>query len=299
MIARRAWIGLLASASSSAVAACGRTAAPAAVPPALPTAPLAPTARPAPANPEVILTTTTSTQDSGLLDVLLPLFERPSGYRVKPIAVGSGQALALGARGEADVLLSHAPEAELAWMAEGNGTQRLRVMYNDFIVLGPPGDPARTAGEPDAGAALAHVARARAPFISRGDNSGTHQAELALWRAAGIDPKGQPWYQETGQGMGATLNVASEKRAYSLADRSTYLARRDTVQLDVAFQGSPDLRNVYHVMPVSAARFPRVNAEGGLAFAHFMISREAQAAITSFGVDKYGQPLFFADAWAT
>jgi tungstate transport system substrate-binding protein len=249
-----------------------------------------------PSNREVILATTTSTQDSGLLDVLIPMFEHRTGYEVKPIAVGSGQALALGARGEVDVLLAHAPDAELTWMAEGNGTARLRVMHNDYVLLGPSEDPAHVRSERDASAALSRVARSRVPFISRGDNSGTHQAELALWRAAGTDPQAQPWYQQTGQGMGATLNVASEKRAYTLVDRGTYLARRATVQLEILIEGSADLRNVYHVLPVNPTKFPRVNGPGGQAFALFLLSDDAQAAIASFGVDRVGQPFFFVGA---
>jgi tungstate transport system substrate-binding protein len=260
---------------------------------ALPAGPAAPAA---PVTPEVILATTTSTQDTGLLDVLLPVFERQTGYRVKPIAVGTGQALALGARGEADVVLVHAPDSERTWMAEGNGASRLLVMHNDFVLTGPASDPAGVKGRTDAQAAFAQIARAGALFVSRGDNSGTHQAELAIWRAARVEPRGKSWYQESGQGMGATLNIADEKRAYTLTDRSTYLARRSTLQLRVLVAGSPELLNVYHVMPVSQARFPRVNAPGGQAFASFMTSREAQNAIAAYGRDRYGEPLFFADA---
>ncbi|CAA9295051.1 MAG: Tungstate ABC transporter, substrate-binding protein [uncultured Chloroflexi bacterium] len=249
-----------------------------------------------PGNEEVILATTTSTQDSGLLDVLVPVFERQTGYRVKPIAVGTGQSLALGARGEADVVLVHAPEAEVAWMAEGNGTSRLLVMHNDYVVVGPAEDPARTKGEHAAPAAFARIAQTGAPFVSRGDNSGTHAAELAIWKAGAVEVKGRPWYQESGQGMGATLNIANEKRAYTLTDRSTYLARRATLQLDVLTEGSKELLNVYHVMPVNPQKFTHVNAQGGQAFAAFMVSREAQETIATFGIDRYGQPLFFADA---
>lgn len=248
------------------------------------------------ANADVILATTTSTQDSGLLDVLVPLFERQTGYRVKPIAVGTGQSLELGARGEADVVLVHAPESERAWMVQGNGTARLLVMHNDFVIVGPANDPAGVKELRRAADAFQRIARSQAPFISRGDNSGTQQAELALWKAAGLAPQGQGWYQEAGQGMGATLNIANEKRAYTLSDRSTYLARRATLQLDVLTEGSPELLNVYHVMPVNPAKFPKVNVAGGQAFAAFMVSREAQQAIGAYGVDRYGQPLFFADA---
>ncbi|MBI3978808.1 MAG: substrate-binding domain-containing protein [Chloroflexi bacterium] len=245
---------------------------------------------------EVVLATTTSTQDSGLLEVLVPMFERQTGYRVKPIAVGTGQALALAGRGEADVVLVHAPEAERKWMADGNGTERLLVMHNDFVLVGPPDDPAGIRSAAIAEDALAKVARAGAPFISRGDDSGTHKQELAIWQAAGLSPSGQPWYQEAGQGMGATLNIASEKGAYTLADRGTYLARKATIRLAILVEGSRALLNVYHVMPVSLQKFPKVNAAGGAAFAAFLVTREAQEVIATFGKEKFGQPLFFPDA---
>jgi tungstate transport system substrate-binding protein len=273
--------------------ACGPAAS---APPPSPDRLVQPSPGVPPANPEVILATTTSTQDSGLLDVLVPRFERTTGYQVKPIAVGTGQALALGARGEADVVLVHAPAAEQEWMADGNGTARLLVMHNDFVLLGPGDDPAGVRGAPSAEAGVARIAQARAPFISRGDDSGTHKQELAIWQAAGLDPKGQAWYQETGQGMGATLNVANEKRAYTLADRGTYLARKSTLQLDVVLEGAPALLNVYHVMLVNPARFPKVNAAGGQAFAAFMVAPATQELIGQYGVDRYGQPLFVPDA---
>src|SRR5688572_5467145 len=193
--------------------------------------PATPTLATRPDNPEVILATTTSTQDSGLLDVLLPRFECATGYQVKSIAVGTGQALALGARGEADVVLVHAPEAERAWMADGHGTERLRVMSNDYVLVGPADDPAAIRGAPTAAEALRRIAATSAPWISRGDSSGTHQLEQQLWQTAYLEPRGSGWHQEVGQGMGQTLNVASEKRAYTLTDRGTWLARRDTLAL--------------------------------------------------------------------
>jgi tungstate transport system substrate-binding protein len=245
---------------------------------------------------EIILATTTSTQDSGLLDVLVPEFERATGYRVKPIAVGTGQALTLGARGEADVVLVHAPDSERTWMAEGNGVSRLLVMHNDYVLVGPAADPAGVRGAPSAAEALKRIAAKGATFVSRGDNSGTHQLETAVWKSTGSDSKGQSWYLEAGQGMGATLNIASEREGYTLTDRGTFLARRSSLSLQVLVEGSAELLNVYHVMPVSAGKFPRVNQAGGEAFAAFMVSREAQATIEKFGVDKYGQPLFFPDA---
>jgi tungstate transport system substrate-binding protein len=249
-----------------------------------------------PANREVILATTTSTQDSGLLDVLLPLFERATGYQVKPISVGTGQALALGERGEADVVLVHAPDAELVWMAAGNGTQRLLVMHNDFVVVGPPNDPAAIRGAATAVEALQRIAAARAPFVSRGDNSGTDILEKQLWQRAGLAPAGNAWYLEVGQGMGQTLNVADDRRAYTIADRGTWLARRGTLDLPILVEGDAALLNVYHVMPVNPARSDRINAAGGEAFALWLISPQAQGTIAEYGVDRYGQPLFFPDA---
>ncbi len=249
-----------------------------------------------PGHEQVILATTTSTQDSGLLDVLVPAFERQTGFQVKTIAVGTGQALALGARGEADVVLVHAPAAEEEWMKEGNGTERLLVMHNDFVIVGPADDPARINGLSVAEDAFRKIAAAGATFISRGDSSGTHQKELELWQAASLSPKGQPWYVEAGQGMGATLTIADQKRAYTLTDRGTYLARRSSLQLAILVEGAPALRNVYHVMPVNPQKFPKVNAAGGQAFADFLVAPETQAVIATFGKDQFGQPLFYPDA---
>lgn len=240
----------------------------------------------------VILATTTSTQDSGLLDVLVPLFEKKSGYTVKTIAVGTGQALTLGDRGEADVVLVHAPDLELQFLAKGNLINRRRVMHNDFVLVGPPADPAGVKGKKNAAEALRSVAERGAVFLSRGDQSGTHTKEKSLWKAAGIAAKG-PWYIESGQGMGATLTIASEKGAYTLADRATHLAFKRRIQLMVLLEGDPALLNIYHVLEVSQARYPRVNAAGGKAFADFVLSAEAQQMIKTFGVEKYGEPLFF------
>lgn len=246
----------------------------------------------------IILATTTSTQDSGLLDTLLPIFEKQTGYFVKTISVGSGQAIALGRRGEADVLLVHSPADEENLVAEGFGTGRRLVMHNDFIVVGPPADPAGVKGATSARDALSRIAAAKARFLSRGDGSGTHSKEKGLWKAADLRPEGQPWYQQTGLGMGDTLAVASEKEGYTLVDRGTYLALRSKRQLrlQVLLQGEPLLLNVYHVIEVSPAASPKVNIAGGRAFADFIVAPETQALIGRFGVDKLGEPLFVPDA---
>ena len=239
----------------------------------------------------VILSTTTSTQDSGLLDVLVPIFERRTGYTVKTISVGTGQALALAARGEADVTLCHAPSLEAQYLADGRMTNRRLVMYNDFVIVGPEADPARIAGERSVVAALRRIAGAGARFVSRGDKSGTHTLELALWKQAGVVPAA-PWYIESGQGMGATLGLADDRRAYTLTDRATRLAFGKRVALRIVVEGDRALLNIYSVMEVNPANGPRVNTAGGKAFADFMVSPEVQQIIRTFGVDRYGQPLF-------
>lgn len=250
----------------------------------------------APAQKNLILATTTSTQDSGLLDVLNPLFEKKTGYFVKTISVGSGQALAMGQKGEADVLLVHSPDAEKKLMADGFGVDRLLVMHNDFIVLGPSADPAGIKGVKTTPEAFKKIASAGAIFLSRGDNSGTHAKEKGIWKAAGVNPVGQKWYQETGLGMGQTLNVANEKNGYLLADRGTYLALKKNMSLAILKEGDPILLNIYHVIRVNPGKWPKVNADGAKAFSDFMVSSEVQGIIKTFGVDKYGSPLFFPDA---
>ena len=239
----------------------------------------------------VILATTTSTQDSGLLDVLVPLFEKKTGYTVKTIAVGTGQALAMGARGEADVVLAHTPELEKKYLAEGSLMNRRLVMHNDFLIVGPPDDPAKIRGIKKAAEAFRRIAEVKAPFVSRGDHSGTHLLEKKLWKEAKIEPKGG-WYIEAGEGMGATLQIADQKRAYTLTDRGTYLAFKKRVQLTPFVEGDQVLLNIYSVMEVNPAKFPKVNHAGALAFADFLVSPEAQRIIASFGQDRYGQPLF-------
>lgn len=244
----------------------------------------------------IILATTTSTQDSGLLDALLPLFAKDTGYFVKTIAVGSGQAIAMGQKGEADVLLVHSPDAEKKFMEEGYGVDRMLVMHNDFILIGPADDPAKVKGEKTAAAALKKIAEANALFISRGDNSGTHSKEKGLWKSAGVSAEGQKWYQQTGTGMGQTLSVASEKKGYTLADRGTFLAQKKNLGLEILVEGEANLLNVYHVISVNPIRWPKVNAEGAKAFATFLVAGGTQALIGKFGVEKYGAPLFTPDA---
>lgn len=243
----------------------------------------------------IILATTTSTQDSGLLDELVPAFTRAEGYQVKTIAVGSGQAIELGGRGEADVVLAHSPDAEKALLADGKASARLVVMHNDFIVVGPADDPAKIKGLAPT-EAFAAIAKSKSPFISRGDESGTNTFELKLWKQAGIEPKGS-WYQRSGQGMGQTLGIAAEKDAYTLADRGTYLTQPRGLKILV--EGDPTLLNVYHVMPIASSAGPRVNAAGGKAFADWIVSPPAQKLIGAFGVKKYGEPLFTPDAGKT
>lgn len=251
----------------------------------------------APANPNLILATTTSTQDSGLLDVLIPMFEAESGYTVQTVAVGSGQAMKMGEEGNADVLLVHAPKSEVEFMANGFGKDRALVMHNDFIIVGPAADPAGIKGKPVVDA-LKAISAGSAEFVSRGDDSGTHKAELNLWKKAEYDPKAAApaWYLESGQGMGATLTIASEKGAYTMTDRATYLANKDNLDLEILVEGDNALLNVYHVITVNPEQWDKVNYDGALAFLNFMIASSTQEVIGKFGVDTYGQPLFYPDA---
>jgi tungstate transport system substrate-binding protein len=244
-----------------------------------------------PTSRTLILSTTTSTQDSGLLDVLVPMFERQTGFTVKTVSVGTGQALALAGRGEADVTLAHAPGLEKKYVADGKMLNRRLVMYNDFVIIGPEADPAKIRGEKSAVAALKRIAEGKARFVSRGDKSGTHTLELNLWKEAGITP-GPPWYIESGQGMGATLGIADDRQAYTITDRATLLAFAKRVALEIMVEGDRPLLNIYSVMEVNPANGPRVNAAAGKAFADFVVSREAQEAIKTYGVDKYPQALF-------
>ena len=243
----------------------------------------------------IILATTTSTQDSGLLDELLPLFEEQTGYQVKTIAVGTGEALAMGSRGDADVLLVHAPDREKELVAAGFTINRRIVMHNDFLIVGPEEDPAGIHGSDDGAASVQKIAEVGSPFGSRGDNSGTHMRELSLWNVADIEPTGD-WYISIGQGMGATLLIAAEKRAYVLTDRGTYLSFSEQTGLVPHVEGDPRFLNIYSVMEVNPDHFSRLNSVGAKAFSEFLVGSEAQEIIRVFGVEQYGQPLFFPDA---
>ncbi len=250
----------------------------------------------APKQKNIILATTTSTQDSGLLDVLIPIFEKQTGYFVKTIAVGSGQAMKMGEKGEADVMLVHSPDAEKKFIADGFGVNRQLIMHNDFIIVGPGTDPAKVKGVKSSAEAMKMIAKTESLFLSRGDNSGTHAKEKTLWKKAEVTPAGQKWYQETGLGMGQTLNVAAEKKGYTLADRGTYLALKKNLGLDILVEGDAALLNIYHVIEVNSTKWPKANADGAKAFAAFMVSKNTQDIIKTFGVDKFGSPLFFPDA---
>lgn len=245
-----------------------------------------------PTGPEdVILATTTSTQDSGLLDVLVPMFEEKTGYKLKPIAVGSGAALAMGENGEADVLLVHSPAAERDFMDAGFGADRRLVMYNDFVIVGPASDPAGIKGMASALDAMTAIQSSGSTFVSRGDDSGTHRLELGLWEKSGITPEGD-WYTESGTGMGETLGIANEREAYTVTDRGTFLSRTDDLDLEVLVEGDLALLNIYHVITVNPERYDTINSAGADAFLAFMLDPETQAVIAEFGVEEFGQPLF-------
>ncbi|MCH7709150.1 MAG: substrate-binding domain-containing protein [Myxococcales bacterium] len=243
----------------------------------------------------LILATTTSTQDSGLLDELIPLFEKKTGFRVKTIAVGTGEALKMSGRGDADVLLAHAPAEEQKYVDDGSIVNRQLVMHNNFLIVGPESDPAGIRGLENASDGMARISAAQASFVSRGDNSGTHFTEQSLWKAAGIEPSGD-WYIEAGQGMGATLMIASEKQAYTLVDGGTFLAMLDRLDLTSLLEGDEVLLNLYSVSEVNPARFPKVNNVGARAFSDFIRDPDTQVIIGKFGIAKFGRPLFFPDA---
>ncbi|MFL6517092.1 MAG: substrate-binding domain-containing protein [Bacillus sp. (in: firmicutes)] len=240
---------------------------------------------------EMILATTTSTQDSGLLDVLLPMFEKEYNVKVKPIAVGTGQALELGSKGEADALLVHAPAAEKVVVDAGDAINYKRVMYNDFILVGPKENPAGVSGD-DITAAFKKLAETKATFVSRGDDSGTHKKELGIWEIDNIKPAGD-WYFSTGQGMGQTLQVAAEKKGYVLTDRATWLAQEKNLNtLQIVVEGGKDLMNIYHVMQVNPEKHTNINSKDAEKFVEFMIDAKTQDVIEEFGKKEYGQSLF-------
>ena len=251
-----------------------------------------------PAEPKgtIILATTTSTQDSGLLDYLLPEFKNDTGWEVNTIAVGTGKALQMGVDGEADVLLVHARASEDEFMANGDGTLRYDVMYNDFILVGPAADPAGVKECNNVIAdSLAAIANSQSEFISRGDDSGTHKKELAIWKAAGIEPAGD-WYISAGAGMGDVLKMADEKQAYTITDRATYLAMKDSLELEIVCEKDTDMLNPYGVITVNPEKNDQINAEGAKAFADWLVSERGQELIGQFGVEEYGMPLFTPDA---
>lgn len=259
---------------------------------------VAPTAESQPAPTRLILATTTSTQDSGLLDVILPDFEQQANVNIDVVAVGTGQALQIGADCNADIVLVHARAREDAFMADGNGSRREDVMYNDFVILGPSSDPAGVKGMMEASTALTMIADAQARFISRGDDSGTHTKELSVWKAAGIEPAGD-WYISAGQGMGAVLTMANEQQAYTLSDRATYLARTLAgTELEIMVEGDPVLFNPYGVIVVNPEKCANVDAELANQFVDWLISLPTQELIAAFGQEQFGQSLFMPDSEA-
>ena len=246
-------------------------------------------------NKDIILATTTSTVDTGLLDYLVPDFEKITGYKVKTIGVGTGQALAMGEKGEADVLLTHAPSSEKPLVDKGIVLNYQLVMHNDFIVVGPDEDPAKIKGIKLSTDAFKKIAEQGVIFVSRGDNSGTYTKEMSIWKNTGLKPSGN-WYQQSGAGMGQTLLIASEKKGYTLTDRGTYLAQQKNIHLVIMVEGEKNLLNIYHVMQVDAKKFPKVNESGAQAFVKYMVAERTQKMVAEFGKDKYGQSLFIPDA---
>lgn len=282
---------------STLVGCAPKTEAPAPAEPPVNETPVETPEEPAKEKGSIILSTTTSTQDSGLLDFLLPIFTEDTGIEVKTVAVGTGKALQMGRDGDADVLLVHAKADELKFVEEGHGTERHDVMYNDFILVGPKDEVLELkANFPnDIVEGLKAISAHGATFVSRGDDSGTHKKELELWKTAGIEPAGE-WYLSAGAGMGDVLKIASEKQGYTISDRATYLSMRDSLDLDIVIEGDNNLFNQYGVIPVNPDKNANINNEGAIEFMNWMISEKGQALIEEFGVEEYGQPLFIPNA---
>ncbi len=260
-------------------------------------APATPAASPT-AQPQgsILLGTTTTTQDTGLLDALVPDFERRTGWKVKLVVGGSGQILKQASNGDLDVILTHSPKDEEAFMKAGYGIERRLVMHNDFVLLGPASDPAGIKGAPVADA-LRRIYDAGATFVSRGDRSGTNVKELSLWSDAGRDPKGKPWYLESGSGQLQNLQLAVTRSAYTLSDRGTWLANHDKLPgLAILVEGGHALLNIYHVTLLDPAKFPKLEQRGAKAFADYITGPDGQQLIARYGVDRYGAPTFIADA---
>lgn len=239
----------------------------------------------------LILATTTSVESSGLLDALIPVFEKEAEAKVDVIACGTGKAIRLAKNGDCDLILVHDPEAEEKFVKEGYGINRKNIMYNDFVIVGPGNDPAKIKGMSGIIPVLSAIAHKKAPFVSRGDNSGTHKKERGLWERAGLIPEGE-WYQETGQGMGVTLVIASQKQAYSLTDRATYLSCKEKVTLNILYERDKLLYNLYSIILVNSKRYPRITSKKGIEFINFLISDKGKKIIKEFGKEEFGEPLF-------
>lgn len=250
-----------------------------------------------PENPRVIMSTTTSTEDSGLLDFLLPIFKEDTGYDVEVIAVGTGKALKMGEDGEADVLLVHAKASEEEFVEAGHGLERFDVMYNDFIIIGPKEDPAKIGENAanDVVKALKEIHNKQSVFVSRGDDSGTHKKELGCWKQADIEPQGE-WYVEAGKGMGDVIQMAEEMNGYTLSDRATYLNMKDKIGLEILVEGDEQLYNQYGVIAVNPEKNDQINAEGAQAFVDWILSEKVQNLIAEFGKEEFGQSLFIPNA---
>ncbi|WP_334911570.1 substrate-binding domain-containing protein [Nostoc sp.] len=251
-----------------------------------------------PANKNVIVAMTTSIEDSGLLDDLVPAIEKKTGYTLKKVAVGTGQALALAEKGEVDALFVNSPKAERKVLAGGAVINRHLVMHNDFVIVGPDTDKAKIRGKKSAVEAFSLIAKNQALFVSRGDDSGTNKLEKDLWQQAKVTPSGS-WYQQTGSGMAETLQVANQKLGYTLADRATYIFQKKNLSLPILMEGDKKLLNLYHVMQVNPQKFPRVNSAGAKAFINYVLSSEGQKLIAAHGKQEFKQPLFYVDGGKT